>query len=69
LKKPSSPAVLDHIPVALEVAARAGQAGGDWEQIQFLLFGHVSVETTDRYPGCKHRFRNAVNDHIGIETD
>jgi site-specific recombinase XerD len=37
------------------------QAGGELEQIQFLL-EHVSVQTTERYLGCKQRFRNAVND-------
>ena len=41
-------------------------AGGELEQIQFLL-GHVSVETTERYLGCKQRLHNAVNDKIGIE--
>ncbi len=44
------------------------QAGGELEQIQFLL-GHVSIETTERYLGCKQRFRNAVNDKIGLEPD
>jgi integrase len=42
------------------------EAGGELEQIQFLL-GHVSVQTTERYLGCKQRFRNAVNDNIGLE--
>jgi site-specific recombinase XerD len=42
------------------------EAGGELEQIQFLL-GHVSVRTTERYLGCKQRFRNAVNDRLGIE--
>lgn len=42
-------------------------AGGELEQIQFLL-GHVSVQTTERYLGCKQRLRLAVNDHIGLET-
>jgi len=42
------------------------EAGGELDQIQFLL-GHVSVQTTERYLGCKQRFRNAVNDHLGIE--
>jgi hypothetical protein len=37
------------------------EAGGELEQIQFLL-GHVSVQTTERYLGCKQRLRNAVND-------
>jgi site-specific recombinase XerD len=41
-------------------------AGGELEQIQFLL-GHVSVQTTEKYFGCKQRLKNAVNDQIGIE--
>ena len=41
-------------------------AGVELEQIQFLL-GHVSVETTERYLGCKQRLRYAVNDSIGLE--
>jgi site-specific recombinase XerD len=41
-------------------------AGGELEQIQFLL-GHVSVQTTEKYLGCKQRFQQAVNDVIGIE--
>jgi site-specific recombinase XerD len=41
-------------------------AGGELEQIQFLL-GHVSVQTTERYLGCKQRIQGAVNDHLGIE--
>ena len=41
-------------------------AGGELEQIQFLL-GHVSIQTTERYLGCKQRIRLAVNDRIGID--
>jgi integrase len=41
-------------------------AGGELEQIQFLL-GHVSIQTTERYVGSKQRIRCAVNDRIGIE--
>jgi site-specific recombinase XerD len=41
-------------------------SGGELEQNQFLL-GHVSVQTTQRYLGCKQRIRSAVNDRIGIE--
>ena len=43
-------------------------AGGELEQIQFLL-GHVSIQTTERYLGCKQRIRSAVNDRIGIEPE
>jgi site-specific recombinase XerD len=39
--------------------------GGELEQIQFLL-GHVSVQTTERYLGCKQKLRNAVNDGIDL---
>src|ERR1700690_1446933 len=41
-------------------------AGGELEQIQFLL-GHASVQTTERYLGCKQKLSQAVNDKIGIE--
>src|SRR3984957_17810772 len=41
-------------------------SGGELEQIQFLL-GHVSVQITERFIGCKQRFRGPVNDKLGIE--
>ena len=41
-------------------------AGGELEQIQFLL-GHVSVQTIERYLGCTQRISSAVNDRIGIQ--
>jgi len=41
-------------------------AGGELEQIQFLL-GHVSVQTTERYLGSKQKIKDAVNNHIGVE--
>ena len=41
-------------------------AGGELDQIQFLL-GHVSIQTTEQYLGCKQKLRVAVNDKIGIE--
>jgi site-specific recombinase XerD len=43
-------------------------AGGELEQIQFLL-GHVSIQTSERYLGCKQRLHNAVNDRFGIDPD
>jgi integrase len=37
--------------------------GGELEQIQFLL-GHASVQTTERYIGCKQDLSRAVNDRL-----
>jgi len=41
--------------------------GGELEQTQFLL-GHASVQTTERYIGCKQNLREAVNDRFGISV-
>lgn len=41
-------------------------AGGELEQIQFLL-GHASVQATERYLDCKQRLSQAVNDKLGLE--
>src|SRR5260370_9653582 len=41
-------------------------AGGELEQIQFLL-GHASVQTTDHYLGCKQKLRYVVDENLGLE--
>src|SRR5271166_6026513 len=42
--------------------------GGELEQIQFLL-GHSSVQTTERYLGCKQNLGHPVNDLFDLRTD
>jgi site-specific recombinase XerD len=39
------------------------ESGGGLEQFQFLL-GHASVQTTERYLGCKQWLQEAVNDTL-----
>ena len=63
--KCAMPAIAPH-DLRRTCARLCHEAGGELEQIQFLL-GHISVQTTERYLGCKQRFRNAVNDRLGIE--
>lgn len=41
------------------------KAGGDLEQIKFLL-GHSSIQTTERYLGSAQEIAIAVNDAIGL---
>jgi integrase len=41
--------------------------GGELEQIQFLL-GHASVQTTERYLGCKQNLGHPVNDLFHVEV-
>src|ERR1019366_9200185 len=69
-RRPRRPAEFDplgHWPIARpRIRSMSPKSVGELEQIQFLL-GHVSVQTTERYLGCKQRIRSAVNDRIGIE--
>jgi len=41
------------------------KAGGDLEQIKFLL-GHSSIQTTERYLGSEQEIAIAVNDGMGL---
>jgi integrase len=41
------------------------KAGGDLEQIRFLL-GHASIQTTERYLGSEQEIAVAVNDNLGL---
>jgi site-specific recombinase XerD len=41
--------------------------GGELEQIQFLL-GHASLQTTERYIGCKQKLKEAVNDRLVVSV-
>jgi site-specific recombinase XerD len=43
-------------------------SGGELEQIQFLL-GHASVQTTERYLGCKQNLGHPVNDLFDLRTE
>jgi site-specific recombinase XerD len=43
-------------------------SGGELEQIQFLL-GHASVQTTERYLGCKQNLGHPVNDLFDLKPD
>jgi site-specific recombinase XerD len=42
--------------------------GGELEQIQFLL-GHASVQTTERYLGCKQNLGHPVNDLFDLRVE
>jgi integrase len=42
--------------------------GGEIEQIQFLL-GHASIQTTERYLGCKQNLGHPVNDLFDLKIN
>jgi hypothetical protein len=52
--------------VIMLFAAAAESASNGEEQTQT---SPDSIQTTERYLGCKQRFHDAVNDHIGLEPD
>ena len=57
---------LDHIAphdLRRTCAKLCHSSGGEIEQIQFLL-GHASVQTTERYLGCKQNLGHPVNDRF-----
>jgi eukaryotic-like serine/threonine-protein kinase len=49
------------------IVGLGSQYGGEIEQIQFLL-GHASVQTTERYLGCKQNLGHPVNDRFNLVT-
>ncbi|HTX36234.1 MAG TPA: hypothetical protein VME43_14490 [Bryobacteraceae bacterium] len=42
---------------------------GGLEQPYFQELGHVSIQTTERYLGCKQKLRDAANDKMGVEPE
>ena len=62
---------LDHIAphdLRRTCAKLCHDRGGELEQIQFLL-GHASVQTTERYLGCKQNLGHPVNDLFDLRTE
>ena len=47
-------------------SAYEGQPAGNWSRFR-SSFGHISVQTTERYLGCAQRIASTVKDKIGIE--
>src|SRR5260370_8921579 len=43
-------------------------SGGEPEEIEFVL-GHVSVQTAERYLGCRQQIRPTVDERFGIEPN
>ena len=62
---------LDHIAphdLRRTCAKLCHDRGGELEQIQFLL-GHASVQTTERYLGCKQNLGHPVNDLFDLRAN
>ena len=62
---------LDHIAphdLRRTCAKLCHDRGGELEQIQFLL-GHASVQTTERYLGCKQNLGHPVNDLFDLRIN
>lgn len=62
---------LDHIAphdLRRTCAKLCHDRGGELEQIQFLL-GHASVQTTERYLGCKQNLGHPVNDLFDLRME
>ena len=60
--------ILRHTTCAGHARRLCHDSGGELEQIQFLL-GHASVQTTERYLGCKQNLRHPVNDLFDLRTE
>ena len=48
------------------VTGAAGRVGAIGRGVVQFLLGHVSVQTTEKYLGCKQKLRDAVNDLIAL---
>ena len=53
------------LPQELTYSKLCRKAGGDLEQIKFLL-GHPYIQTTERYLGSEQDLAVAVNDNLGL---
>jgi len=60
---------LEHAKAAVLKSLNSTDAKRGYRHAIEFLLGHISVQTTERYLGCKQRIRSAVNDRIGIEPN